>query len=166
MNEGGLWMSAGKLIQSLEKLLKLHQHLLEVTLQKTEILKNDQVEDLKELIKKETMYLQAIKQLEEERVILTKEYLGSNEEVTLSACIEKAAGTDREKLKVILKEFTEIMDKLKTSNSLNKELTKQALQLNAMTLDMLMPQETEINYNKPANKTPEKQRRSIFDSKA
>lgn len=159
-------MSVENLIQTLEKLLKLHENLYEVTLQKTEILKDDRVDELKELLKKEQMFVQAIKQVEEERIARTAEFLGDVEEATLSACIEKSRGSEKEKLEKIMNEFTIIMDELKNRNKLNKELTKQAIQLTAVTLDMIIPQETDINYNKPTNKTTEKQRRSIFDSKA
>lgn len=159
-------MSAGKLIQTLEKLLQLHQNLYNVTLQKTEFLKSENVEELKEHLKKEQMFVQAIKQVEEERIKDTVNFLENEEELTLSACIEKAVGEEKEKLSEISKEFTETMDKLKASNQLNKELTKQALQLTAITLDMIMPQERDFNYNKPADNTKEKQRRSFFDSKA
>jgi len=159
-------MAAEKLIQTLEKLLKLHQNLYEVTLQKTEILKQDHVEELRELLKKEQMYVRALNQLEEERITLTIEFLGSDKEATLSSCIEKASGDEKEKLETIFKDFTYVMKKLKDSNSLNRELTMQSLKLNSMTLDMIVPQDTDINYNKPTTKTSEKQRRSIFDSKA
>jgi flagellar biosynthesis/type III secretory pathway chaperone len=159
-------MSAGKLIQTLEKLLQLHQNLYNVTLQKTGFLKSENVEELKELLKKEQMFVQAIKQVEEERIKDTVNFLENEEELTLSACIEKAVGEEKEKLSEISKEFTETMDKLKTSNQLNKKLTKQALRLTAITLDMIMPQERDFNYNKPAENTKEKQRRSFFDSKA
>ncbi|MGM0876454.1 MAG: flagellar protein FlgN [Bacillota bacterium] len=159
-------MSAGKLIQTLEKLLQLHQHLHKVTLQKTESLKGENVEELRELLKQEQKFVQAIKQVEVERIQLTVEFLEREDELTLTACIEKATGYEQEKLKEISKEFTETMDKLKATNQLNKELTKQALQLAAITLDMIMPQESDFNYNKPNDKTNDKQRRSFFDSKA
>lgn len=159
-------MSAEKLIVTLEKLLKLHENLYEVTLQKTEFLKHDRVEELKELLKKEQMFVQAIKQVEEERITQTAEFLGNDKELTLSACIKKSIGTEKEKLELIMKEFTAVMNDLKDRNKLNKELTKQAIQLTSVTLDMIMPQESDINYNKPTNKTTEKNRRSIFDSKA
>lgn len=159
-------MSAEKLIVTLEKLLKLHENLYEVTLQKTEFLKHDRVEELKELLKKEQMFVQAIKQVEAERIMQTVVFLGNDEEATLSACIEKSSGIEKEKLELIMEKFTAVMNDLKNRNKLNKELTKQAIQLTAVTLDMIMPQESNINYNKPTNKTTEKQRRSIFDSKA
>lgn len=159
-------MSAGKLIGTLEKLLQLHQNLHNVALQKTEILKSENVNELNELLKKEQMYIKAIKQVEEERIVHTVQFLETEEELTLTACIEKAVGEEKEKLQVIAKEFSETMAKLKDANQLNKELTKQALQLTAITLDMIMPQEKDFNYNKPAENTKEMKRRSFFDSQA
>jgi len=159
-------MSADKLIVTLEKLLKLHENLYEVTLQKTELLKHDRVDELKELLKKEQMFIQAIKQVEEERIMQTIDFLGNINELTLSACIEKSTGIEKEKLELIRNKFTAVINELKDRNKLNKELTKQAIQLTSVTLDMIMPQESDINYNKPTNKSTEKQRRSIFDSKA
>jgi flagellar biosynthesis/type III secretory pathway chaperone len=159
-------MAAGKLIQNLEKLLQLHQNLHKIALQKTESLKGENIEELRELLKKEQMFVQAIRQVEEERITFTKQFLNREEELTLSACIEKAEGTEEEKLIAISKEFTAVMASLKATNQLNKELTKQALQLTSITLDMIMPQEKDFNYNKPTDQIKENQRRSFFDSKA
>jgi flagellar biosynthesis/type III secretory pathway chaperone len=159
-------MSAEKLIQNLEKLLQLHQNLHKIALQKTESLKRENIEELRELLKKEQMFVQAIRQVEEERITFTKQFLDREEELTLSACIEKAEGADEEKLIAISTEFTAVMSSLKATNQLNKELTKQALQLTSITLDMIMPQEKDFNYNKPTDQIKENQRRSFFDSKA
>lgn len=159
-------MSAAELILSLEKLLQLHKNLYQLTLQKTEILKSENIDALKELLKKEQMFVKAISQLEDERIKQTVAFLGREDELSMSACIEKATGSEQHKLKELEKDFKETIDSLKATNELNRELAKQALQLVSMTLDMLMPQETEFNYNKPANKPIEKQRRSLFDSQA
>ena len=45
-------MIAEKLIDTLNKLLQLHQNLYQVTLRKTDYLKNNDVEKLKEILKK------------------------------------------------------------------------------------------------------------------
>lgn len=159
-------MSAAELILSLEKLLQLHKNLYQITLQKTEILKSENIDALKELLKKEQMFVKAISQLEDERIKQTVAFLGREDELSMSACIEKATGSEQDKLKELEKDFKETIDSLKATNELNRELAKQALQLVSMTLDMLMPQQAEFNYNKPANKPIEKQRRSLFDSQA
>ncbi|OAS85808.1 MULTISPECIES: flagellar protein FlgN [Metabacillus] len=161
-------MSAEKLIKNLEKLLQLHQNLHKITLQKTESLKSENIEELKELLKKEQMFVQAIKQLEAERVQVTSEFLGHAENLTLSACIEKSSGHEKQSLERIANEFTEVMEKLTAANQLNRDLTQQALQFVSISLDMLMPQESLTNYNRPdGNKTQSDiKRRSLFDSQA
>jgi iron-sulfur cluster repair protein YtfE (RIC family) len=78
-------VQADKLIHTLEKLLQLHQNLYTITLQKTESLKSENVEQIKELLKKEQMFLQAIKQIEAERIQETINFLGSEGDLTLSA---------------------------------------------------------------------------------
>jgi hypothetical protein len=161
-------MVAGNLIQTLQKLLQLHQNLYKVTLQKTESLKSEKVEELKELLKKEQMFVQAIKQIEAERIEITSKFLGRSEELTLSACIEKADAEEKETLQRIANDFNETMDKLKAAIQVNRELTQQALQFVSLSLDMLMPQESITNYQRPdGTKVPtEKVRRSLFDSQA
>lgn len=161
-------MSAENLIRTLEKLLLLHQNLYKVALQKTTCLKSERIDELRELLKQEQKFVQASKQLEEERIRLTKLFLGREENLTLSACIEKATGEEKEKLQFFLNNFTETMDMLKGANRLNKELTLQSLQFVSLTLDMLMPQKNITNYNRPesTSKPVEKVRRSLFDSKA
>ncbi|WP_299094868.1 flagellar protein FlgN [uncultured Metabacillus sp.] len=160
-------MSAETLIQTLEKLLQLHRNLYQVTTQKTEILKSENIGELKELLKKEQMFVQAIKQIETERIQASTEFLGA-EDITLTACIEKAEGEQKEKLKQFSANFSVIIDKLKEANQLNRELTQQALQFVSLSLDMLMPQESLINYQRPDGmKQPsDKTRRSLFDSQA
>lgn len=161
-------MAAEKLIQSLQKLLKLHQNLHEVTLQKTELIKKDQINELKELLKKEQMYVQAIKQVENERISQTADFLGNEEESTLSLCIEKAEGNEKGQLQHLAAELTDTIKKLKAVNQLNKELTHQAMQFVSISLDMLAPKENVSNYQRPdgQNQQTEKVRRSLFDSQA
>ncbi|WP_226670821.1 flagellar protein FlgN [Metabacillus litoralis] len=161
-------MLAEKLMNTLDKLLQLHQNLYQVALQKTDYLKQNNVEELKELLKKEQMFSQAIKQIETERIQLSAEFLNREHDLTLSACIEKAEGKHKEKLKQIASDFSKTMDKLKAANQLNRELTHQALQFVSISLDMLMPQENITNYQRPdaSNAPSDKLRRSLFDSQA
>ncbi len=161
-------MLAEKLINTLEKLLKLHQNLYEVTLQKTDYLKSNDVEKLKELLKKEQMFVQAIKQIEAERIKLTPEFLGDKADMTLSACAEKAQGEHKEKLIQLAHLFPVVVKKIKDANQLNRELTQQALQFVELSLDLFIPQESLTNYNHPNgnDKFQPNKRRSIFDSQA
>lgn len=155
-----------KLITNLEKLLALHHQLYKVAFQKTELLKKNDIEALKETLNHEQKFAQAISQMEAQRIELTSNYLGRTDELTLTACIESTDGLYKEKLQSIYNEFTEVMDNLKNINSLNRQLTYQALQLVSITINSMMPQESELNYNKPDQKNGAPKRRSIFDSQA
>ncbi|MFC0272216.1 flagellar protein FlgN [Metabacillus herbersteinensis] len=160
-------MLADKLITTLEKLLSLHEQLYKVALQKSEILKKDLIDELREILKQEQKLVQAIKQIEAERILITAEYLNREQELTLRACIDQADGLAKERLQTIHHEFQSIMDKLKAVNQLNQQLTQQSLQFVSISLDMLMPQENAQNYNRPdQSKGTATNRRSIFDSKA
>lgn len=161
-------MLVEKLIQTLNKLLQLHQNLYQVTLQKTDYLKRNDVDKLKEILKKEQMFVQAVKQIEDERIQLTANYLGREHDLTLSACINQTEGNHRHQLEEVEKDFSEVMDKLRASNELNRELTQQALQFVSLSLDILMPQENITNYQRPNGQQPQidNTRRSIFDSQA
>lgn len=156
-----------KLITILEKLLILHEQLYHIALEKTDILKNENIEMLKESIKKEQKNIQAIRQLENERIKATEQFLETDSDLTLTSCIEKADGTHKEKLQTLSKNFSTVIEKLKAVNDLNQQLTSQALQLISLTLNMLMPQEHTINYKRPDQQIGNQvKRRSIFDSKA
>jgi Mg2+ and Co2+ transporter CorA len=157
-----------RIIQTLENLYELHEHLYDLAVKKTEVLKNNEdVSKLQELLKKEQLCIKMIQQKEEERMKQVAAWLGNQEDQSLTACIEKASGADKKKLEHLKDSFLEIMTKLKAANELNEQLTHYALQFINMTLDMVMPQEPALSYQHP--KQPQEQRaprRSMFDSKA
>ncbi|MGG3799016.1 flagellar protein FlgN [Metabacillus fastidiosus] len=161
-------MPAEKLIDTLRKLLTLHRRLYEVALQKTDSLKNENIEEMTNLIQQEQKIVQAIKQAEEERIQCTGEFLNRKEDLIITACIEKASEIEKVKLREIYEEFSEILNDLKVTNELNKQLAHQSLQFTSLTLNMLMPNENNIpNYNRSdSNKLTGNKRRSLFDSKA
>lgn len=159
-------MMIEKLISTLDRLLALHLQLYKVSLQKTEHLKKNDIEALKESLMNEQKFVQAIKQIELERTELTSQYLNRSDDLTLTACMEKATGPDQDKLLTIYNNFKDVMDKLKGANQLNQQLTQQSLQFVSLSIDMLMPQESVQNYDRPDGKTTANKRRSIFDSKA
>lgn len=160
-------MSAQSLIQQLEKLLGLNQQLYKLAQTKTEALKTENLTVLQETLKQEQTYVQAIKQVENERIALAAAYLNRDDELTLSACIEKSEGTEKEKFSSLYLSLTDLMEKLKGINQLNQQLTLQALQFVSLSMDMLMPKEQSPAYKPPGGNVPsEPKRRSLFDSKA
>lgn len=160
-------MSAENLVSTLKKILLLHQNLLTLSVQKTEILKKGDIVALNEQMKEEQKYILAIKQMENERIAIVDKLLGPRvQEKTLSKCIEVAREPIRSELAGLLEDFVKVTRDLKAVNELNQQLTHQSLQYVNMSLDMLLPQEQTATYGNPAGTKEKKQTRSMFDSKA
>jgi flagellar biosynthesis/type III secretory pathway chaperone len=159
-------MSAKKLIDTLEKLLTLHQSLLKLAEQKTDILKKGDMEGLNALLTNEQKHITAIQQVEEIRNEAVEVLLqGQDVDKTISNCIEFTNEPERTKLTQLKDQLTEVITELKERNQLNQQLINQSLQFVHLTLDMLAPQPASINYGPPKQNTAPK-RQSMFDSKA
>jgi flagellar biosynthesis/type III secretory pathway chaperone len=159
-------MSANKLIDTLEKLLTLHQSLLKLAEQKTDILKKGDMEGLNALLANEQKHITAIQQVEEIRNEAVEALLqGQDVDKTISNCIEFTNEPERTKLTQLNAHLTEVITELKERNQLNQQLIHQSLQFVHLTLDMLAPQPASINYGPPKQSTAPK-RQSMFDSKA
>ncbi|MEH7381345.1 flagellar protein FlgN [Bacillus sp. JJ1533] len=160
-------MSAENLVVMLKKILALHQNLLKLSERKTDILKKGDIDALNEQMKEEQKYILAIRQLENERITIVEKWLGPRvEEKTLSKCIEAASEPIRSELAGLHEDLVKVTHELKVVNELNQQLTHQSLQYVNMSLDMLLPQEQNVNYGNPAGTQEKKQTRSMFDSKA
>jgi flagellar biosynthesis/type III secretory pathway chaperone len=159
-------MKFAELISLLEKQIKLHASLHQLALKKTEALKKHDIDVLTALMKDEQKHVLAIQQLEDKRLRITKQLLkDSEEELTITRCIELADGTERSQLEKLYKQLLELISKLKQANELNQQLTEQSLQFVYLTLDMLAPQTAPINYSS-ASTYEEHAERSLFESKA
>lgn len=164
-------MSTEQLVQTLQKLLVLHEHLLTLAKQKSNILKTGDIDSLNQQMKEEQKYILAIKQIENERIKLVQQMLSNyrlrDDEYTLSKVIEVSNEPLKQKLKDIKSKLIVIIEELKQVNALNQQLTHQSLQFVNVTLDMLRPEPIATNYGHPDKKEKENQsKRSMFDSKA
>ncbi len=123
--------------------IKLHKSLLELTKRKTAVIKENDIEQLNQLIKDEQKHIQAIGALETKRQQLhTNENCQSEKEELLQVIIE-----------------------LKSVNELNQDLLTQSMQLVSLNLDLLMPQPDSFNYSKEDSEDDQPVR-SMFDSQA
>ncbi|MBE4907056.1 flagellar protein FlgN [Bacillus luteolus] len=164
-------MSTEQLVKTLQKLAVLHEHLLTIAKQKSDILKNGDIDALNQQMKEEQKYVLAIKQIENERIMqvqhLLENYRLRDEEYTLTKVIEISKEPFKQRLIDIQQKLVYILDELKQVNALNQQLTHQSLQFVNVTLDMLRPEITTTNYGHPEKKQKdEHSNRSMFDSKA
>jgi flagellar biosynthesis/type III secretory pathway chaperone len=158
-------MSTKNLISVMEKLLKLHQSLYELSAKKTDIVIKGDLDALNQIIKDEQAHISAISKLEGERQKVAGEILPGTEKPTISDCMEAADGAEKEALGQLRTELMEIVSKIKDQNEVNQQMIHQALQFVQGTMNLVTPQQVEFNYGPQAGKTSG-QTSGLFNSKA
>ncbi|QGH34047.1 flagellar protein FlgN [Gracilibacillus salitolerans] len=165
-------MSVQSIIQHLNKLIELHDSLLHVSKQKTEVLKEGNTDVLQKLLIKEQKHVQAINQIEQKRIDAVTSWATEQKleptAVTVSTIIEDyTTGADQQQLKEVTLQLAEQLVELRRQEDLNKQLTQQSLQFVQLSLDMMQPSIKNMNYGNTKHQSkPSAPRRSAFDSKA
>lgn len=152
-------MSATLLIQTLDKLVKLHQSLYEVTKQKTEIIKVGDMDALQQIMKDEQAHIMSIQKLEETRMSISKQIAPQYVQPTVSQCLSFLSQEDAKQVSEITHQLKTIIMDLKETNTLNQALLKQSMQFVNVSLSLLKPTPKSINYGKQVgtNQTSMKQ---------
>ncbi|MCP1143734.1 flagellar protein FlgN [Lysinibacillus endophyticus] len=164
-------MSVQQIITTLENLEKMHKSLLELAYKKTEIVKKGDMEELDVMLKNEQSHVAAIGTLEQQRQVLVQDYLNAKGIATTGTptvldVIEVAESEiERKQLEEVRKRLMLVIDDLRKQNDLNQKLIFQSLKFVNMTLDLLRPQPSQINYSgdQTRNAVP---KNSSFDSQA
>ncbi|MDQ0352903.1 hypothetical protein J2R98_002754 [Alkalibacillus filiformis] len=160
------------IIEKLEKIQQLNESLYQLSQDKTERLKNNDLETFNELLITERKHAQAIDQLEAKRVQETDAWFQQNdlndEEQTITNMIEYIQdGEQKERLESLYEKLVYVLANLKQQEQLNRDLTHQSLQYLELTLDLIKPTyQKDLNYRKPQQQTNQTTDRSVFDSKA
>ncbi|WP_079710761.1 flagellar protein FlgN [Paraliobacillus ryukyuensis] len=160
-------MAIEHVIDSLKQLQQLHQNLLAISKDKTEVLKKGDIDGLQALLKQERKYVKAINQVEQARIDATKDWANAQgldpEEATATDMLKHMQDTET---KNTLEELTTALAnhllELKQQEALNQQLTQQSLQFVQLSLDMISPTIENFNYGKQQQTN----KRSVFDSKA
>lgn len=111
-------MSAKAIIEQLKRLCVLHEHLLTLSEEKTEALKAGKTKELSNILTKEQKYIQAITQTEDDRIKTTSAFLGYSENNTISACIAKTSGSEKEELEQLYESLSQVLGRLKKVNEM------------------------------------------------
>ncbi|MBU8905986.1 flagellar protein FlgN [Desertibacillus haloalkaliphilus] len=159
------------IIDVIAKLVKAHQSLNELAKQKTEVLKKGDMPALDKISQQEMAHVQQLQKLEQDRLDFVDRYVKQKglmtEGVTMDILLEHVPVNER----VILKKLQDVLvaevDTLKQQNELNQQLIEDSLRFVNLSLDLVMPEPDEVNYQRPTTSEPEPQYgRSLFDSKA
>ncbi|UOQ94401.1 flagellar protein FlgN [Halobacillus shinanisalinarum] len=167
-DKGGWAVNIDSIVDQMERLKQLHESLLTVSNNKTEALKSNDTEALQGILAQERKHVQAINSLEKKRLAVVAEWSVAagftHGDPTVSDILDVVEGAERERLQETYDSFIIVLADLKQQEVLNAELTKQSLQFIHVSLDLLQPSLSQMNYGKPAG--TEGQKRPVFDSKA
>ena len=155
-------MSVDQLIGTMDKLLKLHQSLYRLSVKKTDIVKNGDMDALNQILKDEQSHIAAISKFENERQKFTEAILPKLKNPTITDCLNFIDEENKETLEQLRTELFEVVMKIKEKNDLNQQLIYQSLQFVNLTLSLVAPQPENYNYGPSAGKpnTP-----GLFNSK-
>jgi flagellar biosynthesis/type III secretory pathway chaperone len=157
-------MSAENLISTMEKLVKLHQSLLELSTKKTDFVIKDDMDALKQILKDEQAHIAAINKFENDRQNSVRVMISTLPEPSITDCLDVMEDADKEKLSHLRTELLDTITQIGKRNDLNQQLIYQSLQFVNLSLNILMPRQEDINYGPSTNKV--NVIKGLFNSKA
>lgn len=147
-------MSLEKIVFNLETLEKMHKSLLESAIKKTDFIKQNDMEQLDQMLKHEQAHVAAIETLEQQRQLMVTEYLRANGIAltdnnsvadVLAVAVE---GEWKERLASVRGKLMQVLDQLRNQNELNQKLVFNSLQIVNITLDAMRPaRQEQFNYS-------------------
>ncbi|MBT2661795.1 flagellar protein FlgN [Bacillus sp. ISL-45] len=149
-------MSIHLLIESMQKLLKLHKSLLELSLKKTGILETEDIQALTQLLKEEQAHILAIEKIEAERMRAASDR-------KLNDLLEEIPEPEKGILEEISQELREVISSIHEQNKLNQSLISQSLKFITFSMSIVEPPQDDYNYGPNETGVPGK---SLFSSKA
>ncbi|WP_217588512.1 flagellar protein FlgN [Lentibacillus saliphilus] len=160
-------MSVTAIVTSIEDLTEIHHEMLDNSNQKTEALKLGNTDDLQRVLVKERKLARKLEQAEQRRQTIVNEWFAShavNEEATLTYLLDTLSGHEKMLVEQSSVELIEKMSALKQQEQLNMALLQQSMQYVQLSLDMIQPSISTMNYGHKADASVND--RSVFDSKA
>jgi len=146
-------MSITTILASLDSLEKLHRSLLRLAYDKTDLIKNGDMDKLDQLLKDEQAHLAAIVQMDTQRQLTVSQYLTDQGRSmplnpTVADLLDVVPEADRKSLEEARDRLLHAIHDLKWQNDLNQKLTYQSLQFVNLSLDMVRPRPESANYTK------------------
>lgn len=161
------------LINILQKEYDYYQTLCDLACAKKEALINNNVEELAQLVEKDTEKIELVQQLEEKRNNILANFsqeLGLEKEVKLNNLLKEIPKPYQNKLKNIRKKLLKVIEEFQQINEENRVLLEEAIELNSFSFKMMAnivepDSQTYDNTNNNNNKESGNKVRHIMDRK-
>lgn len=150
-----------ELMEILKRELDILLRLKELTFNKTDIIINDQVEELEEIIKKEEELINIMANMEEERANLMDSW-GVDINTPLSEVIQKVP-EGKEDLIYIGEKLSKSLEEIQSRNNINSQLINENLQWLDFNMNILTNAYTPTTYGK--EEKGKEAKNSLFDRK-
>ena len=166
-------MSIQPLLETMNILQEAHEALLDLARDKTQVLVQNDINQLNLIVNKESKWVRTIAEADQQRLQLISSYLISrgynpNPKITISDLVKvifkaedkQALSQAQQKLLVTIKE-------LKDSNTINQQLIEQSLSFINYTIDLVLgAPDDDVVYQNPHHHAFGAKRAGIFDTKA
>lgn len=118
-----------QMIEILKKQLEIYKEILKISEDKTDIIVEDKVEELKPMVDREENLVGQYISLEKQRIGIVKEFANQNgiKEILKIDDLCKFFPDDADEMQELKKEILDVTKKIKAKNSLNQELVKNSL---------------------------------------
>ncbi|MFC4768256.1 flagellar protein FlgN [Effusibacillus consociatus] len=160
------------LVETVEELLREHEHLLQLAEEKKRALINGDMEKLQEIVNKEIHFIRKVEKLEELRIQQGKRIADEHgmklEELTASKLAELESDPERTaKINLLTGRFLQVIGEVKAANELNGKLLQQSLELVQRSISLMtdVPDSGTYTGRGDSGQATSGQRR-FFDTKA
>lgn len=154
--------------ESLNELIDVHSNLLQVSVKKTNAVKDGEIEILQKLLVQEQKLIRLSEQAERKRQGSVEAWAlqagVTLEDTTVTKMMQHLTEPEQRELETAATTLTELVTKLKQQEQLNQVLISQSLQFVQLSLDLLSPTLKNMNYGSGASAGTSDH--SVFDSKA
>ncbi|WP_054636899.1 flagellar protein FlgN [Thalassobacillus sp. C254] len=163
-----------EIFESLADLVKVHQQMNDIAIQKTEVIKVNDIKGLQTVIQQETKLLKALQLAEGKRqkavsAFLTDhpDFVKEGGEGSMNDLFSAIPQDYQKPLQTLYVGLLKEVDKLSAQNELNQQMIRDSLQFVNLSLDLLQPDQETFSYQNPHEKGQDRQLNySAFDSRA
>jgi flagellar biosynthesis/type III secretory pathway chaperone len=166
-------VTINSILETLEKLIEIHQVLISLAEEKTHVLVENQINQLNSIMHKENKVIKQVEELDQLRVKDTAEYLLSrgyspDPRVTISDLIKIIFNADQKKaLSDVQQRLFSVMMELRKLNEVNQKLSEQSIAFITYSLDLFTQSpERDAFYQNPHQQNNISARNGMFDTRA
>lgn len=154
----------------IHKLTSYHEQLLQISIQKTDFIKEANSEELVKVLVKERQLMQQIEQVESEREAFVTKFFVENDIQSEEKTVTKLLTLidNNEQKQTIEQAVTSLIEQIvliREREQLNNSLLQHSMQFVQLTLEMIQPDSKNIHYSERAESKQTPSNRSVFDSK-